>query len=478
MAQTPGTHPVTIVIPVYGDLPSLLDCVKSVRENVDLSIHRVLIVNDNGRDADQIETALLDLIAGHPSIRYERNSRNMGFVGTCNRAVLELDSTDNDILLLNSDTRTTPGFLEEMSAVLHSSPLHAAVCPRSNNATIASIPFKLRNPSVGRRASRTATVHAQLRDSLPRFSIAPVAMGFCILIRRELIKEYGLFDPIFSPGYGEENDFCLRVGEKGYLSVIAHRALVFHASGKSFSGPRRDALRSSHEKILVARYPHYSAAVRSYLSKERDPVDVFADALVPGDEIVRVLVDIEADARQYLSGWRRSLFESMRAASQSKSAVFTLSVPDAVATRVATSFRGLNVVRQSQLDGQWDVALGFAPAVSPRQLARLNRSSLRIVLGSPSVEAVKFADHVVEVETTPPADLVRDLIGVWGRCSVDLEMLRRRWVALTRDPDYTSGASAPLEMRHVSLVRRIERIAPGPVGWAKWATRRFRPPAG
>ena len=464
----------TIVIPVYGDLPSLLECVQSVKDNVDLTVNRVLIVNDVGRDADAIEAALLELIDGHPAIRYERNKKNLGFVATCNRAALELDETDNDILLLNSDAKTTPGFLEELSAVLHSSPLHGAVCPRSNNATIASLPFKLRDPSVGRRGSRSAVVHSQLKQSLPRFSIAPVAMGFCILIRRELIREYGLFDPIFSPGYGEENDFCLRVGQKGFVSVIAHRALVFHAGGLSFSGPRRDALRASHEKILTARYPSYSAAVRSYINKERDPVDVFADALVPGDDIVRVLLDIEWRASDYLTSWRRELLEATQSTEFAGRATFTVSVPDGVASRVAGMFPGLPVVRQSRLDGQWDVAFGYAPTVSPGQLARLNRSSLRIILGDASEETIDLANGTIDIETTAPAQIIAELVETWGRTLIDLPALRMRWSSLTLDPDYSSGAAAPLESRRIGFVRRVERLAPTPVGWAKWAARSIR----
>src|SRR5262245_50480857 len=145
------THPppVTIVVPIYGDLPALMACVESLKQNVDLKRNRVLLVNDCGPDADVIEASLRARIQGWGSIRYERNERNLGFVGTCNRAVTELDTNENDILLLNSDTVTTPGFLEELSAVLHLSPLNGIVCPRSNNATIASFPFVLSDPSIG-----------------------------------------------------------------------------------------------------------------------------------------------------------------------------------------------------------------------------------------------------------------------------------------------------------------------------------------
>ena len=475
MPDPSTVHPVTVVVPVFGDLDSLTSCVESLRRNIDQSTHRVLLVNDNGPAADSIETALLAMIADEPAFFYERNPRNLGFVGNCNRAVLELDTTDNDILLLNSDTVTTPGFLEELVGVLHASPTHGAVCPRSNNATIASLPFKLRDPSVGREPERTATVHAALAEILPRFSIAPVAMGFCILIRRELIREYGLFDETFAPGYGEENDFCLRVGQHGYRSLIAHRALVFHQGARSFVGARREALRSAHEKIVVSRYPHYTGAVQSYIHQERDPVDAFADAIVPGDDVIRALIDIDSlPAGKPPAAIIRllSAANTLARSNSGREVTITVSVPDRASAAVARKFSALKVVRQSQLDGLWDVAVAVSNR-SKSQSARLNRTSLRwLVVGNASDAPARYAEAIVDDAAVSSAESLAVLVGGWSRSTVDVARLRERWSDTTRDPDYLSGASAPREARRVLLLRRAERLAPGPVGWAKGVAKR------
>ncbi|MGN6127604.1 MAG: glycosyltransferase family 2 protein, partial [Humibacter sp.] len=100
MNSRPG---VTVVVPVYGDLESLSACVEALKTTVDFSRHAVMLVNDVGPDADEIEAALLEAIDGLDGFEYHRNARNLGFVGTCNRAALELDRSDRDILLLNSD---------------------------------------------------------------------------------------------------------------------------------------------------------------------------------------------------------------------------------------------------------------------------------------------------------------------------------------------------------------------------------------
>lgn len=467
VAQPGSTpHPVTVVVPVYGDLPSLLDCVNSLKQNVDQSVHRVLLVNDDGPEADLIETAVLSAIDGEPGFAYARNEVNLGFVGNCNRAVLERDASDNDILLLNSDTITTPGFIEELSAVLHSDPRHGAVCPRSNNATIASLPYKLRDPSVGRTIDRTAAVHQAVKELLPRFSVAPVAMGFCILMRRELIAEYGLFDEVFAPGYGEENDFCLRIGSHGYVSLIAHHALVFHAGGKSFIGARRESLRSSHEGILVERYPHYPAAVRTYLDLGRDPVDVFADAIAPAGDVARVLVDLDDE----LDRQAFELLDGLAVIDRAE-AIITVSAPDALAARLTRRYPTLKVVRRSRLDGLWDlgIALG-AETMSDDQQFRLNRAALR--WATVDDRAVPYIDARVSSLDSDILQSLRALIAQIREGRVDVALLRDRWDDVTRRPGYMDRASSVREARHIRAIRALERRAPAAIGWLKGATRR------
>ncbi len=287
---------ITVVVPAYGDIPSLLVCLRSVMTEL-AAEDRLLAVNDCGPDADELERQVLAAIDGEPRAAYHRNERNLGFVETCNRAALELDDTSNDVLLLNSDAELTPGSLSELSAVLHQSNGHGVVCPRSNNATIASLPFRLVDPSAERTPERTAAVHAAVVGELARFTVTPVAMGFCFLVRRELLAEFGLFDDAFSPGYGEENDFCLRVNAAGYLSLIANRALVYHHGGRSFGRARRAALRAAHGRLLSARYPFYDAAVRDFLAWHVGPVETFADIVAPAaGRAPRILLHLDSIA--------------------------------------------------------------------------------------------------------------------------------------------------------------------------------------
>jgi GT2 family glycosyltransferase len=258
---------VSIIVPVYGDWNSLSVCISSLKDCVDTTVHKILLVNDCGPEADALENNILEQISNDPGFSYYRNPNNLGFVGTCNRAVYELDKTSNDILLLNSDTKVTPGFLDTMLAVLYENKNIATVSPRSNNATIATIPISaIRQGGVRPRTSHR--IFQKIKNELPRYNIAPTAHGFCMLIKRSLINEHGLFDTVFGMGYGEEVDLCQRYQKQGFHSAISNHSYVFHLGAKSFTKDRKNILTKMNSQIINKRYPSYNEDVKSYINQQ------------------------------------------------------------------------------------------------------------------------------------------------------------------------------------------------------------------
>jgi GT2 family glycosyltransferase len=287
----PPRRSVTVVVPVYGDWDSLRQCIQSLQQHVDAR-HSVLFVNDCGPEAEAMEQHVLRATRPSPNFAYHRNARNLGFVKTCNRAVFELDQTNNDILLLNSDTVVTGGFLEEMLEVLYLSDRHGVVTPRSNNATLATVPLHpleattREDPAYSKRVYDAVTMH------LPRYAVVPVGVGFCLLVRRRLIRDFGLFDEAFGLGYNEENEFCLRINTYGYSSVISNHAFVYHLESRSFSREQREALNRRNESILLRRHRYYPRMVQRYLDQDVDPVDHFADVIARVSGPVKVLINL------------------------------------------------------------------------------------------------------------------------------------------------------------------------------------------
>lgn len=280
---------ITIVIPVYKDWSSLNLCIESLKMFVDIQ-DTILLVNDIGPEWNDIEKKILNSIRDDKRFIYKKNPENIGFVKTCNRAVLEIDKSENDIMLLNSDTRVTSGFLEEMQKVLYHDELNGVVCPRSNNATFLSVPVNGRKNDFSPEESYT--IYQEVKDYLPQMNEIVTGVGFAFLVKRELIQKYGLFDEVFSPGYNEENDFCMRIREYGYKIMVANRAFVFHDESKSF-GKTKNELELKNSAKLLKRYPYFWEIVNEYNRNQITAIDYFADLIVDGIyEKKRVLLDL------------------------------------------------------------------------------------------------------------------------------------------------------------------------------------------
>jgi GT2 family glycosyltransferase len=265
---------VSVVVPAYGAAETLLRCLKSLAKH--LPANCAVSVVDDATPDDSVRRAYEDMLPFLPQLNYHRSEENRGFVSTCNFGCQHLRTPGTDLLLLNSDTRVTAGCLEEMQAVLYLHDRHGVVTPRSNNATAFSVPW-----SGGMLpAAESYRVWKRIRKLLPRYQVMPTAVGFCMIIKAEVLDRFELFDEIYSPGYNEENDFVCRINRCGYSAVAANQAYVFHCESSSFGSLRND-LEIAHHQILVDRYPEYDRKVASYYRFLVDPVELFAHLYAP-----------------------------------------------------------------------------------------------------------------------------------------------------------------------------------------------------
>ena len=257
----------SIVIPAFGAAAHLRDCLESLIRHAPPGCE--VLVADDATPDDSLR-AVVDDYRSKLSLTYVRRENNLGFVENCNEAIRAILPGGNDILLLNSDTQVTEGFLTEMWDVLHLHEKHGVVCPRSNNATIFSVPVLGELPP-----DDAYQLWKAIRSLLPRYQVMPTAVGFCMLIKNVVLRQLGMFDPAYSPGYNEENDFICRINRHGYSAVAAHHAFVFHHESSSF-GARRKALELRNRQELDKRYPEYSRKVGDHLRYGVDPIDHFS----------------------------------------------------------------------------------------------------------------------------------------------------------------------------------------------------------
>jgi len=274
---------VSVLIPAYGAADKLLVCLKSLAEHAPANcwVH----VLDDATSDDSVRKTCEAVQPHFPQLSYHRSEVNRGFVASCNWGFRHLREAGADLLLLNSDTEVTAGFLEEMQAVLYLHERHAVVTPRSNNATIFSVPWAGGMlPPV-----ESYEVWQRIHPLLSRYQVMPTCVGFCMLIKHEILERLGLFDESYGFGYNEENDFVCRINRYGYSAVAANWAYVFHYEGSSF-GTRKKKLEADNRKLLLSRYPEYERKVADYVRFNVDPVETFASLYLPHRP--RILFDL------------------------------------------------------------------------------------------------------------------------------------------------------------------------------------------
>ncbi len=255
-------HPdvaVTIIVPIHDAYDDAMACIASVLAHTQAA-HLLLLVDDASTDA-RVSPALHKLAAEHPRTHVMRNRQRLGYTASINRACRR---AKGDVLLLNSDTLVSDGWLTRLSQVARSQREVATVTALSNAAGSFSIPELDRDNTLppGVSVDEMATMVAAL--SPRNFPLVPTGHGFCMYVRRAALEALDFFDEAaFPDGYGEENDFCFRATQAGFIHLVDDRTFIFHRRGASY-GSRREALLERNLATLHERHPEAAGLIAAW----------------------------------------------------------------------------------------------------------------------------------------------------------------------------------------------------------------------
>ena len=259
-------HPVDIIVPVFRGLEDTRRCLESVLGAPCQTAWRLIVINDCSPEPELTQWLRAFAERDRRLVLLE-NTENLGFVRTVNRGMAL--SHENDVLLLNSDTEVANDWLDRLQRAAYSQPRVASVTPFSNNATICSYPrFCQANELPD--GHYTASLDRLFAEQLAGQTLeVPTGVGFCLYIRRQCLQEVGLFDTEnFGQGYGEENDFCVRAQEAGWISLHALDTFVRHVGGISFGASKGERERQAME-TLRRLHPRYESDIHAFV--QRDP---------------------------------------------------------------------------------------------------------------------------------------------------------------------------------------------------------------
>ena len=247
---------VTVIVPIFNAVEDVQVCIERLIKYTSRKV-KVILINDASTD-DRI-VPLLEAVAGVDQFTVMHNEINLGFTRTVNRGIDAAGK--DDVVLLNSDARVTPRWLEGMQrAVMHDSRI-ATVTPMSDRAGAFSAPKIGNENELPEGISESDYAVTFRRFSKGVYPSVPTGNGFCMYIRRDCLNDVGALDSeAFPRGYGEENDFCMRARQKGWRHVIDDRTYVFHDRSKSFGEAKADLIKAGR-KVVDLRFPDYKKSI-------------------------------------------------------------------------------------------------------------------------------------------------------------------------------------------------------------------------
>ncbi|MBV9997052.1 MAG: glycosyltransferase [Caulobacteraceae bacterium] len=289
---------VDVIVPVYNQPDVVAGCIESVLATIDRRVAEVIVIDDGSTNAKVV--SYLRSKAESGAITLHINDKNRGFTRTVNRGMR--CHPDRDVLLLNSDTVVYGCWLERLRAAAYSGPKIATVNPLTNASHISAYPHRDGNSGVALELDdKTLDAMAAARNKGVYVDVH-TTVGFCMYIRRDCLRTFGLFDERHFPvGYGEESDFCYRARKVGWRHLVAGDVFVRHLDGQSF-GERKNRL----VKEMLAKFHklHPDVALYDAYFEKADPVRTVRSRLdlarvrraLGGAKELRLVAEARADA--------------------------------------------------------------------------------------------------------------------------------------------------------------------------------------
>jgi len=253
---TSKTPQISIIIPVFNQSIFTFNCLKSIHENTDGMACEVIVVDDGSTD----DTS--EMVQSMEGVRYLKNEKNIGFVGSCNAGAKAAQG--EFLVFLNNDTMVTDGWLDAM--------LQA----HENHDNVGLVGAKLLFPD-GRlqeaggmiwQDGSAANIGKWENPEEPTFNYlrqVDYCSGACLLIKKNLFDELGGFDQQYAPAYYEDTDLAMAVRHAGFKVIYQPLARVVHFEGqtcgvdtsqgmKRYQAVNREKFRSKWQEQLTTTH--------------------------------------------------------------------------------------------------------------------------------------------------------------------------------------------------------------------------------
>ena len=223
---------VSIVILTFNQLHRTRECLDSIQKHTHIP-HEVIVVDNGSKDGTV--GYLKKWAKKKPNYHVILNKTNRGFAAGNNQGIQQ--AKGDYIVLLNNDVVVSEKWLEGMLNAFERDYDIGMVGPMTNYISGE----QLEPNATYRNMSEFESFARNYRqEHAGELSIALRLVGFCLMIKRDVIEKVGLLDERFGKGNFEDDDYCLRASIMGYKFVIAREVFVHHYGNSTFKGNKID----------------------------------------------------------------------------------------------------------------------------------------------------------------------------------------------------------------------------------------------
>jgi len=221
---------------------------------------------------------------GGPSVWYHFNPSNRGFTSAANQILRRATHADNQaeiVILINQDAYLDSECVAALVREFGREPTLAAAGPKILYPDSGAIQFaggEIREPrGVGLHTGHHETDEGQYDDPKETGYVTGAVMA----LRVDSLEEVGLFDEVFSPGYYEDVDLCVRLRRHDWNVRYIPSARAWHYESSVFSD-RGLRLRLAHRNRLIFLFPRLidPKFCQQFLRAE---IDAIENTLVPDE---------------------------------------------------------------------------------------------------------------------------------------------------------------------------------------------------
>jgi len=299
---------IAIITSTFNQEENLKKCLKSLRRNINYKDYRMYFIDDSGtgKIAKKIKKEF-------SWVNVSTNKKNEGY------------STSNNILIKKAIKEYNPSYIlhiDDDTEIIDKNWLKEMIKFAENSKETGILGCKIIYPEGNLQwffkngkmnFLKTKENIKETKETFGNYEVTNV-IGACLLIKRNVIDEIGLFDEKFNPAYGEETDFCFRAKKRGFKLVYFGNTKLIHYGGSStkhikdwiWQIKKRNAIRLEwlnydYWKIIKYTFIHFASAV--FNNKPLAKIKMLFKAY---KENFRNVKEIR-DKRKERDGWKKNI---------------------------------------------------------------------------------------------------------------------------------------------------------------------------